>query len=186
LIESIWDEFVRVAASVQTGQCTAVQALSRFGSAARGQPIYDGGTHIGRLLRTIFLIDYFTNPAFRAELQHVLNRGEAVHTVQRAIHSGKIPLELAKHHDSLAVVSSALALLSNVVMAWNTMHMQHAVDQIEAISGETVQAGDLRRIAPTHLESINLRGTFDFPIERYARHLLPSVSELNEKQQRLA
>lgn len=32
LIESIWDELVRVAASVQTGQCTAVQALSRFGS----------------------------------------------------------------------------------------------------------------------------------------------------------
>jgi TnpA family transposase len=110
LIESIWDKFVRVAASVQTGQCTAVQALSRFGSAARGQPVYDGGVHVGRLFRTIYLIDYFTNATFRAELQHVLNRGEAVHTVQRAIHIGKIPLELTRHHDSLAAVSSALAL----------------------------------------------------------------------------
>jgi TnpA family transposase len=110
LIESIWDEFVRVATSVQTGQCTAVQALSRFGSAARGQPVYDGGVHVGRLFRTIYLIDYFTNATFRAELQHVLNRGEAVHTVQRAIHIGKIPLELTRHHDSLAAVSSALAL----------------------------------------------------------------------------
>jgi TnpA family transposase len=27
LIESMWDELVRVAASVQTGQCTAVQLL---------------------------------------------------------------------------------------------------------------------------------------------------------------
>ena len=121
LIESIWDGLVRVAASVQTGQCTAVQALSRFGSAARGQPVYDGGTHIERLFRTIYLIDYFTNSAFRAELQHVLNRGEAVHTVQRAIHIGGIPLELTRHNDSLAAVSSALALLSNAVMAWNTI-----------------------------------------------------------------
>ena len=147
---------------------------------------YDGGVHIGRLFRTIYLIDYFTNPAFRTELQHVLNRGEAVHTVQRAIHIGKIPLELARHHDSLSAVSSALALLTNAVMAWNTIHMQRAVDQIEAMSGEAVQAADLRRIAPTHLEGINLRGTFDFPIARYAHHLLPSVADLNAKQRRLA
>ncbi len=131
LIESIWDEFVCVAASVQTGQCTAVQVLARFGSAARGQPVSDGGVHIGRLFRTIYLIDYFTNPAFRAELQHVLNRGEAVHTVQRAIHIGKIPLELTRCHDALAAVSSALALLSSAVMAWNRIHVQRAVSQIE-------------------------------------------------------
>jgi len=186
LIESIWDEFVRVAASVQTGQCTAVQALARFGSAARGQPVYDGGVHIGRLFRTIYLIDYFTNPAFRAELQHVLNSGEAVHTVQRAIHIGKIPLELTRHHDSLAAVSSALAPLSNAVMAWNTIHMQRAVNQIEAMSGETVQTADLRRIAPRHLEGINLRGTFDFPIARYTHYLLPSAADLNAKRRRLA
>jgi hypothetical protein len=50
-IETIWDDFVRVAASVQSGHCTAVQALARFGSAARGQPLYDGGVHLGRLFR---------------------------------------------------------------------------------------------------------------------------------------
>ncbi|ABO60166.1 transposase Tn3 family protein (plasmid) [Burkholderia vietnamiensis G4] len=176
LIESIWDEFVRVAASIQSGCCTAVEALTRFGAAARGQPVYDGGVHVGRLFRTIFLIDYFTNPAFRSELQHVLNRGEAVHTVQRAIHIGKIPSELTKHHDSLAAVSSSLALLTNAVMAWNTMHMQRAVDQIEAMSGDALQAVALRRIAPTHLEGINLRGTFDFPIARYADRVLPSMA----------
>jgi hypothetical protein len=130
-----------------------VQALSRFGSAARGQPVYDGGTHIERLFRTIYLIDYFTNSAFRAELQHVLNRGGAVHTVQRAIHIGKVPLELTRHNDSLAAVSSALALLSNAVMAWNTIHMPRAVDQIEATSGETVQAGDFTRRRPRARDS---------------------------------
>jgi hypothetical protein len=31
-----------------------------------------------------------------------------------------------------------------------------------------------------------LRGTFNFPIERYAHHLLPSVADLHAKQRRLA
>jgi len=39
LIGSVWDELVRVSASIQSGQCSAVQALTRFGAAARGQPV---------------------------------------------------------------------------------------------------------------------------------------------------
>ncbi|MFS8979337.1 Tn3 family transposase, partial [Cupriavidus necator] len=49
LIERAWDELVRIAASVQSGQCTAVQALTRFGVAARGQLVYEAGVHLGRL-----------------------------------------------------------------------------------------------------------------------------------------
>ena len=178
LIELAWDELVRIAASVQTGQCTAVQALTRFGAAARGQHVYEAGVHLGRLFRTIFLVDYFTNTAFRQEMQHALNRGEAVHTVQRAIHYGKIPLELARHDASLAAVSSSLTLLTNAVMAWNTLHMQEALEAIEAIGGESMRAEDLRQIAPTRLEGINLRGTFDFPIARYAHRLPPNATSV--------
>ncbi len=176
LIERAWDELVRIAASVQSGQCTAVQALTRFGAAARGQIVYEAGVHLGRLFRTIFLIDYFTNTAFRHEMQHALNRGEAVHIVQRAIHHGKIPIELARHDASLAAVSSALTLLTNAVMAWNTMHMQRNWDILERVGAEAVRAVDLRHIGPTHLEGINLRGTFEFPIARYAHRLMPTVA----------
>lgn len=107
-----------------------------------------------------------------AELAAVTDAGVRLILIERAweraIHYGKIPLELTRHDASLAAVSSALTLLSNAVMAWNTLHMQRALDAIEAIGGEAMRAEDLRQIAPTHLEGINLRGTFDFPIARYA------------------
>jgi hypothetical protein len=152
LIEEVRDQFVRIASSIRSGECTPVEALTRFGSAARGQPVYDGGVHIGRLFRSIFLIDYFTNTSFRTELQHVLNRGEALHVVQRAIHVGRIPVELARREDSLSAVSSVLTLLANILMAWNP-HMQHALDVLQASGGESPGAEQLRRIAPRHLEA---------------------------------
>jgi hypothetical protein len=34
----------------------------------------------------------------------------------------------------------------------------------------------LRRIAPTALEGINLRGTFDFPLAEYEYRILPTSS----------
>ncbi|KVD49416.1 Tn3 family transposase [Burkholderia ubonensis] len=174
-IEVIWDDFVRLVASIQSGHCTAVQALTRFGAAARGLPLYDGGVALGRLFRSIYLIDYFTLPAFRAELQHVLNRGEAVHTVQRAIHQGKIPGELTRHRHTLMAVSS-LSLLTSSVLAWNTMHMQRAVERIETLGQTPVLPDHLRRIAPTYLEGINLRGTFEFPVADYEHRLMPSLA----------
>jgi len=125
------------------------------------------------MLRTIFLIDLFINPVFQHELRQVLNRGEAVHNVQRALHTGKIPTGLAKRHDTLIAVSSSLSLLSNSLMAWNTTHMQRAANEIESIAGEPLRAEDLRQIAPTNLEGINLRGTFDFPVADFASRILP-------------
>ena len=58
LIEKHWDSPVHLAASVMSGHASAVAALARFGSAAQGDPIYDAGVQLGRLLRTAFLADY--------------------------------------------------------------------------------------------------------------------------------
>ncbi|MPW11394.1 hypothetical protein GCT19_38905 [Paraburkholderia sp. CNPSo 3155] len=44
------------------------------------------------------------------------------------------------------------------------------------LTGKPLESGQLRRIAPTHLERINLRGTFNFPVARYARRILPSLA----------
>ncbi len=43
---------------------------------------------------------------------------------------------------------------------------------------------DLRQIGPTHLDGINFRGTFEFPIARYAHRLLPSATGPGEQAQR--
>jgi hypothetical protein len=94
-----------------------LRVLSRFGSAARGQPSTMAGVHIGRLFRTIYLIDYVTNAAISCRI------------AARAQSCGGGPCCAAgdphrqdsagtgQAHDSLAAVSSALALLSNAVMA---------------------------------------------------------------------
>ncbi|SEA98108.1 Tn3-like element IS1071 family transposase, partial [Acidovorax soli] len=90
LIEKHWDSLVHLAASVMSGHASAVAALARFGSAAQGDPIYEAGVQLGRLLRTAFLADYFVKDAFRNELRRVLNRGEAVNALKRAIYTGRI------------------------------------------------------------------------------------------------
>jgi TnpA family transposase len=90
VVPAHWDEFVQLTASVYSGHTSAVNALARFGCAARGEPLYEIGVVIGRLLRTIFLADYFVNPAFRRELLRVLNCGEATNALKRLIYTGRV------------------------------------------------------------------------------------------------
>jgi TnpA family transposase len=175
LIEAHWDTLVHLAASVMLGHASAVTALARFGSAARGDPIYDAGVQLGKLLRTVFLADYFVNAAFRRELRRVLNRGEAVNALKRAIYTGRVAPAQARRNDEMQAVADALSLLANIVMAWNTAQMQAVLDRW-ANRRQIVPPELIGRIAPTRLEGINLRGVFRFPVERYAAQLLPSQS----------
>ncbi|MBT1315057.1 Tn3 family transposase, partial [Phocaeicola dorei] len=77
-----WDGLLRLVASIHSGRVSAIVALQRFGSAAQGDPIHRATDHLGKLLRTLFLCDFFSNTEFRRELRTLLNRGESVHQLQ--------------------------------------------------------------------------------------------------------
>ena len=175
-IHSHWEQIVHLVASVHSGHTSATHVTARFGSASRGDPLYEAVVHLGRLLRTVFLCDYFLNDVFRRELLRVLNRGEAVNALKRAIYTGRIASHQAKQSEEMQAVADALSLLANIVMAWNTAQMQQVLDHWAQRRGGSVPPELIGRIAPTRTEGINLRGIFRFPVERYVDKILPSVA----------
>lgn len=68
-----WEQTAHLVASVHSGHTSAVHITARYGSASRGDPLYEAVVHLGRLLRTVFPCDYFLNDTFRRELLRVLN-----------------------------------------------------------------------------------------------------------------
>ncbi|MPN28816.1 Tn3 family transposase IS1071 [bioreactor metagenome] len=119
------------------------------------------------------MADYFVKDAFRNELRRVLNRGEAVNALKRAIYTGRISPAQAKRVDEMQAVADALSLMANIVMAWNTSQMQAVLDRWSN-RRQVIPPELIGKIAPTRLESINLRGVFRFPVDRYADQILPS------------
>jgi TnpA family transposase len=173
-----WDEFLRLGASVKHGWYPATEALDRFGSAAAGDPVYETGDALGKLLRTLYLCDYLSNPVFRTEILDLLNQGEAVHSLQRAIHNGMITAKHGRTTEQLGAISGALTLLANIVMAWNTHRMQAAIDRDPNEYPDDV----LSRCAPIGHRHINMRGILTFDLARYAASLLRPASSVVEKR----
>jgi TnpA family transposase len=174
-VEAEWERWVHLTASVHSGHTSAINVLARFGSSARGDPLYEAGVHLGRLLRTIFLADYLVNPHFRREILRVLNRGESTNSLKRGIYTGRVSSYQAKQEDEMQAVADALSLIANIVMAWNTAQMQKIVDHWNQRPRRKVPVELIANLAPTRTEGINLRGVFNFPFEDYAERLMPSV-----------
>ncbi len=120
-------------------------------------------------------ISHFVKTPFRQELRRVLNRGEEVNAMKRAIYTGRISPAQAKRPEEMQAVADGLSLLANIVMAWNTMQMQAVVNRW-ANRRQVIEADIMAKIAPTRLSGINLRGVFRFPVERFAADLMPSTA----------
>lgn len=170
-IERGWNRLVRLAASIRAVNVSAAHAIHRLGSAAVGDPLHRAAEHLGRLLRTLFLCDYLAIPEYRREIHTLLNRGESVHQLQRAIHSGQMAPERGRRRQEMAAISGAHALLTNIVPAWNTSRMDAVVAKLNR-DGFGIGEDWLRRIGPAHFAHINFRGTFRFNVERYAEVLV--------------
>jgi hypothetical protein len=94
-----------------------------------------------------------------------------VHQLQRAVYTGKVAPERGRRRDQMKAISGAHALLTNIVLAWNTSRMNDAVERMRK-DGMDVDDVWLRRIGPVHFGHINFRGTFRFRIDAYASALL--------------
>lgn len=163
-----WEPLLRIAASVKTGWVSATYVVDRFGSASRGDVAFGAGEALGKLLRTLYLCDYLGNPAFRTEILNLLNQGESVHSLERAIHTGGIGAKRGRTPEQMAAISGALSLLANILMAWNTQQMQTVIRQTPEQFPEEL----LRQIAPVGHAHINMRGIFTFELGPHRRALL--------------
>jgi len=170
-IVAAWDEMLRLVASIRTGRVSVSWALQRLGSFGREEAVQRGFDDLGRWLRSEFLCDYLTNAGFRREIHTLLNRGESVHQLQRAIYYGRVQPERGRRRDELAAISGSHALLTNIVIAWNTVKLQEVVERLSG-HGQVIDETLLRHIGPVQFGNINFRGHLNFGVEAFAETLL--------------
>ena len=124
----------------------------------------------------MFLCDYVAIEDFRREIHTLLNRGESVHQLQRAVYSGKVAPERGRRRDETKAISGSHALLTNIVLAWNNARMHEVVVRLRR-DGIPVEDDWLRRIGPAHFSHINFRGTMKFGVEKFAAALDPACAD---------
>ncbi|MGW2870895.1 Tn3 family transposase [Kitasatospora sp. NPDC001225] len=175
LIEHHFKDLMRVALSVREGTVSSVLLLRRLRSGSRKNAHYAAFREVGRVIRTIQLLRYLTDPQMRRRVTAATNKVEAyngfsewVRFGNRGVITDNDPVEQEK-------TVKFNALLSNCLIFHNTLDIAQAVRELQA-EGWKVEPEDLAEVSPYLTEKIMRFGEYsthelDLAPEAYEQHL---------------
>lgn len=159
LLESAWSDTLRFAASVKAGAIPAALAMKRLAAWPHQNLIAGGMREYGRIVRTLFILDWIDSPDLRRQTTEELNKGEGRNNLARAIFHNRLG-ELRERSATAQVNrASGLNLIVSAIILWNTVYLERAIDAAR-MRGDPVPDNLVRHIAPLGWEHINLSGDF--------------------------
>jgi TnpA family transposase len=81
---------------------------------------------LGRIIKTMHLLNYFDDEAYRRRILVQLNRGQGRHKLSRTVFHGKRGELRQRYRDGQKDQLSGLGLVVNIVVLWNTIYMDAA------------------------------------------------------------
>jgi TnpA family transposase len=163
LIEENWDDMLRLAGSLKLGMVQAGSIMKTLRIDDRPTKLAQAVAELGRIDKTIHALTYIADENKRRRTLTQLNRGEDRHKLARAVFHGKRGELRQRYREGQEDQLGALGLVVNIIILWNTLYINAALDQL-AGEGYPIQPEDLARLSPLVFEHINLLGRYAFSV----------------------
>jgi hypothetical protein len=124
-------DVLRMTHSIREGNVTGSLIMGKIGSYSRQNALATSLREMGRIEKTIFILDYITNKSLRRRIQRELNKGEAMNAFARAIFFGKRGEFRERELQDQLQRASALNILINAISIWNTTYLQKAIEHLK-------------------------------------------------------
>jgi TnpA family transposase len=99
LIETHWQDLLRVVPSIKAGTISSALSLRRLGTYSRRNRRYQAFSEVGRVIRTGFLLEYLSSAQLREQIAASTNKVEAYHRFAKWLFFGAEGLLLEVHPD---------------------------------------------------------------------------------------
>ena len=161
LIAEQWDGLVRVAASLKHRIVSANVIVRRLVSSAPTNRLAKALTHLGQVVKTIYILRFLSDPTLRQQVRTQLNRGEARQGVAQRLFFADQGMFRSGDYFQIMNRASCLSLLSNAVLVYNTLRMTHVLERATA-QGQEFTPEDIAHISPLAYRHVIVNGTYDF------------------------
>jgi TnpA family transposase len=173
IVYHYWDEMLRFVGSLKLGYVTASLVIQKLQAYPRKHQLTRALQAYGRLPKTLHILRWYTQSTLRQRTGVQLNKGEAIHDLRSHLafaNQGKIGTKTIEQLDHQV---GCLNLLSNIVVYWNTLKLEEAINHLKT-QGYPVVEDDLKHIWPTRYQNINVYGSYSFNRE--------AIRELQKKR----
>ncbi len=163
LVAEHWDDLLRLAGSLKFGVVQAAGLTRALQTNDRPTRLARALQELGRLVKTLYLLRYIDDEAYRRRILTQLNRHEGRHRLARAVFHGKRGELRQRYREGQEDQLGALGLVVNVAVLWNTIYMDAALNRLQ-VEGYEAQPGDVARLSPLGHGHVNMLGRYAFTL----------------------
>ncbi|MBN4181035.1 Tn3 family transposase ISPa40 [Pseudomonas savastanoi pv. phaseolicola] len=158
-VRAHWDEILRLAASIKQGTITASLMLRKLGSYPRQNGLAVALRELGRIERTLFILDWLQSVELRRRVHAGLNKGEARNALARAVFFNRLGEIRDRSFEQQRYRASGLNLVTVAIVLWNTVYLERATQGLTD-AGKPVNTDLYQYLSPLGWEHINLTGDY--------------------------
>lgn len=164
LIIDHWDDLLHLAASITTRSVVPSTILKKLSPSPRESQLARALRELGRIERSLFMIEWYSSPTLRKRCQAGLNKGEAAHKLKRAIFFHERGEIRDRSFESQAFRASGLNLVVSAIVHWNTVYTERAVAHLRSVRRH-IPDHVLKLVSPLSWEHVNLTGIYSWDAE---------------------
>ena len=158
-IRAHWDEILRLITSIKQGTVTASLMLRKLSSYPRQNGLAVALRELGRIERTLFILDWLQSVELRRRVHAGLNKGEARNALARAVFFNRLGEIRDRSFEQQRYRASGLNLITAAIVLWNTVYLERATAALRG-HGQEVDTSLLQYLSPLGWEHINLTGDY--------------------------
>ncbi len=152
LIESHWRDIMRVVLSIRDGRLSSTLLLRRLRTESHKNNFYKAFREVGRVMRTITLLRYISDPELREQVTAETNKVESYNEFADWLRFGK---DIIERNDpaQMEKILKFNTLVANCVMFHTALDMMAAVRELVA-DGWAIDPDDLASVSPYITERV--------------------------------
>ncbi len=159
LIAEQWDAMIRVAVSLKNKTAPAHIIVQRLMSSSPSDRLSQAFTHLGRIIKTQYIIRYISDAELRRSVRIQLNKGEYRHKLPRWIFFANQGIFNTSDFEEIMNKASCLSLVSNSILYWNSIKIEKIINHLKR-QGEEIDDAVLARISLLPYKHVLPQGTY--------------------------
>jgi len=177
LIETHWQDLMQVVISIQAGTILPSTLLRKLSSYSRKNKLYFAFRELGRAIRTMFILDYLTNPQLRRLIGANTNKIESYNAFSSWLFFGDWGVIGSNSAEEQQKITQHLTLVASATILHNVIELTRVFRELVA-EGYEIRREDVERLSPYITRHIKRFGEYVLDVSRVpepldGKHALP-------------
>jgi TnpA family transposase len=175
LIETHWQDMIRVALSIRAGKVLPSTLLRKLGSYSRRNRLYQAFQALGLVIRTLFLLRYISDVGLRRQITACTNIVEDYNRFVDWLFFGKQGVITDNDPEEQEKRLKYLDLVANAVILQNTVDLSLAIQTLSA-KGMRVDRAVLKTLSPYLTRHLKRYGDYVVDVQQIPQPLETAIA----------